>query len=136
MMRMPRVCAPSLSCLACIVLVTGGCRDKPAAPTARVLDGVIEKVDLARQEMTVRYYAERQKIERDQTVRINKATEVMINGVVARLEDVRVGERARGEVLIERTGDDVIYTAKRIEIQRAEPLKPKSAALVEQEADS
>ncbi len=136
MMRIPRVPAPFLLCLASIVLLAGGCRDKPTEPTTIVLDGVIEKIDLPGQEITVRYYAEKQKTERKQKVRFNIATEVLINGALARLEDIRVGERARGEVLIEQSADDMVYTAKRVEIRRAEPLKPTPAVPGEQATDS
>ena len=88
---------------------------------------MIEKIDLAGRRVTVRFYAEKQKVEQKQTVRVSDATEVMINGALARLEDVREGERARGEVLIEKRNNEVIYTAKRVVILRSEPLKPKPA---------
>jgi hypothetical protein len=53
---------------------------------------------------------------------VTKTTEIMINGVVAQLRDIREGERVRGEVRIDKKGSKKERIALKIYIDRAQPV--------------
>jgi hypothetical protein len=53
---------------------------------------------------------------------VTNETEIMINGAVASLKDVREGERVRGEVRIDKKGETRKQIAVRIQVDRAQPV--------------
>jgi hypothetical protein len=107
-----------------------GCKEREPEPRVITLEGVVEQVDLKARVVTVRFYSEKHETTFRKPVHVSDQTEVFINGALAKLEDVKVGERAAGTVRIDRHGDDAEdeFTALRVEIKRSAPLKPTSGA--------
>jgi hypothetical protein len=105
-----------------------GCKEREPEPRVITLEGVVEQIDLKARVVTVRFYSEKHERILRKAVRVSDQTEVFINGALAELEDVKVGERAAGTVRIDRGGDedDDEFTALRVEIKRSAPLKPTS----------
>ncbi|MFQ5591147.1 MAG: hypothetical protein ACE5HE_08300 [Phycisphaerae bacterium] len=123
--------SPSLRRIACcgalaLVFAPGGCRENDPAYEVITLEGKVEKIDARPDgtgEITVVYFNEKRNQEMHGTGTVNRETEVMINGVLARLEDIRVGERIRGEVRIAKKGTDDERIALKIYVDRAQPVK-------------
>ena len=125
--------------LAVLSVSIAGCPEKPK--TSRVIDvaGTIEQVDLANGALTVSTYLERTKTEESFVVKVRPETEILINGALARVEDIRVGERAQGSIMIERQGEGkkAKYIADQIRIERAEAIvAPESESTADTEEDA
>jgi len=116
---------------ACILLsasaFTGfGCKEKGPRFEIITLEGKVEKLETnpdGTGVITVGYFSEKHGQEMVGAGIVDRNTEIIINGAVARLEDVRVGEHVRGEVRIEKgdNSDSKIQTALKIYVDRAEP---------------
>ena len=116
------------ACLALVLLAVVqpgiGCREKAPSFDILTLEGKVEKVDVGPNgtgKITVVYFSEKRNQDIVGTASVNRNNEIMINGAVATLEAVRVGEHVRGEVRIEKKGKDKIQTALKIYIDRAQP---------------
>lgn len=105
-----------------------GCKEREPETRVITLEGVVEQIDLKAKVVTVRFYSEKHERTLRKPVHLSDQTEVFINGAIAKLEDVKVGERAAGTVRIDRRadGDEDDFTALRVEIKRSAPLKPTS----------
>lgn len=104
-----------------------GCSDKPEGPQVYPLEGKIEKVELANDnsgKITVSYYSEKQKQDVSGSANLTKDTEVMVNGAAGTLRDLRVGEKIRGEVKVEKKQGERVQTALKIRIDRPKPEAP------------
>lgn len=103
------------------LLLVGGCSEQRKPAEIVSLEGKIESVKVNAEkgtgEIIVQYHSERHGQVTGKAV-ITKDTEIMINGVAADVTQLQAGERIRGDVLIERQGDDRKYTAKKIFIDR------------------
>jgi hypothetical protein len=120
-----------ISAIAAVLLACGGftgCKEREEEPKIITLEGVVEQIDLKAKVVTVRFYSEKHERTLRKPVRVSDQTEVFINGALAKLEDVKVGERAAGTVRMDRSadGDDDQFTALRVEIKRSAPLRPTS----------
>jgi uncharacterized protein YdbL (DUF1318 family) len=105
-----------------------GCReDKPQQRTVPV-SGTIEKIDLAKRTVEVSAYNEKTRREDQYTVHVTDDTEVLVNGSIARMEDVRVGERAEGTIKIVKENGSKRFVAVQVNIDRAEIIKAPEAA--------
>ncbi|MBI1826425.1 MAG: hypothetical protein HY287_11540 [Planctomycetes bacterium] len=104
------------------MLLLPGCRDKAEGPAVFPLEGKVEKVELNSPDnsgkITVSYYNEKQRQEVSGTALLTHDTEVMINGAVGTLRDIRQGEKIRGEVRIDKKGGERIQTVLKIRIDR------------------
>ena len=118
---------PASFLLALVVLaLASGCRKPDESTHVMTMEGRVEKIKLTSDstgEITVLY------IDKDQqevmgTGMVTLETEVMINGAIATLADVREGERIRGEVRVARKGQRRTQTILKIYIDRAEPVTP------------
>ena len=108
--------------LACLVLPVGGCGDKESAPELITLEGKIEKIERTSDKagkVTIVYYNERQKQEMTGSGSVTPETEIMIDGAVGTLADLREGERVRGEVRVEKKGGKKMQTIVKIVADRA-----------------
>ncbi len=104
-----------------VALIVPGCSKKDEGPKVVPLVGKVEKIDVRSDgtgELTVLYYSEKHKQEVLGTAVVTKDTEIMIDGTVASLKDVREGEYVRGEVRIDKKGDERIHTVLKITIER------------------
>jgi len=106
-------------------LVNTGCRRDEQSFEVITLEGKVEKIDVRPDgtgEITVAYFSEKHGQEMIGTGLVTKDTEIMIGGAVAALKDIREGEKIRGEVRVEKTGDRQRRIALKIYIDRAQPV--------------
>lgn len=107
-----------------IGLVTAGpaCDNKDDGYEILQLEGKVEAITVKPDgsgEITVLYFSEKHGQEISGAGVVTKETEITINGVLAKLEDVREGERIRGEVRVERQGGEKKQTVLKIYVDRA-----------------
>lgn len=103
-------------------LAAGGCREQKPSVSILPLEGKVEKVDVnpdGTGSITILYFNAKQGQEVADKGEVTKETEIMINGAIASLADIKVGERVRGEVKIEKVGEVRKHTALKINIDRA-----------------
>lgn len=113
------------TCAAIIASVLAGCRDSDPGFEVITLEGKVEKLKIEADgtgEITVLYFSEKHNQEMLGTGTITKETEIMISGVLARLEDIRLGEHVRGEVRIQKKREKQERIALKIYIDRAQPV--------------
>ncbi len=106
------------------VVLVPGCREEPRAEVLP-LKGRVEKITLSSDEageISVTYYSDKHKQDVVGTGMVTKDTEILINGVVAKLKDIREGERISGEVRLEKKGDKRQQTVLRIVVDRPKPV--------------
>ena len=108
--------------LVCAFVVLPGCSKKEPAFEIVTLEGKIEEIDVTSEssgEITVLYYSEKNKQEMIRSGLVNKETEIMINGAIAKLTDLREGDRIRGEVRVDKKNKQKTPTALKIYVDRA-----------------
>ncbi len=110
---------------AAVVLALGahGCRQAEEEVDILTLQGKIEKVDAKPDgtgTVTISYYNEKHGEEMVGTGAITRETEIMVNGVMAGMGDLRIGDQARGEVRINKRGKERRQIALKIYVERAE----------------
>lgn len=119
----------TLSALAVIGLgvMATGCKDD--APDAQVLtlSGTVEKIDLAKRRVKISFHSEKHGRNLTQEAEVNDRTEVFINGIAARLEDVKEGERADGEVVVSKRDGERVITITKVQIGREEAIAAQPA---------
>jgi len=112
-----------LCTMACSLLPLPGCRDDKPSFEVLSLEGRIEEIQMKPEKtISVLYYNEKKKEDTIGTGRITDETEIMINGVVATLADLRQGDRVRGQVRVERKGNKQDQIAMKIHVDRPEPV--------------
>ena len=102
-----------------------GCRKEQPKFEIVSLEGTVEKIERGPDNtgvITVAYYNDKQQQETLGTGKVTPETEIMINGAAATLADLRVGDRVRGQVRIEKKGEQRIQVAVKIHVDRPEPL--------------
>ncbi|RJP39764.1 MAG: hypothetical protein C4547_03235 [Phycisphaerales bacterium] len=109
------------ACIVTALVGGGGCRQKAEPPRVIPLEGRTVDVDPRRGKITVSYYSEKHDKEITATGLVTDETEIRINGVIATLADVAVGEFVKGEVRVEASGDKKRMVALSIIIDRPEP---------------
>jgi len=115
------------SVVAAYLLAFPGCRQEQPGPEVISLDGKIEKINRTSDdtgEITVSYYSDKQKTEVSGIGMVTKATEIMINGAIATLKDLRDGERVHGEVRVDKKGGERVLTILKITVNRAQTPTP------------
>lgn len=111
--------------LSAIFVLCGGCKKKEPDFDVISLEGKIEKIERTDEEtgrITLLYKSEKRVQELTGTGEVNAETEIMINGAAAKLADIRVGDRVRGEVRVDKKGNQKTLTALKIHIDRARPI--------------
>ncbi len=111
------VCTALGLCPLCL-LMSSGCREKLEAPKVIPLEGKVTDVDTRHNRITLWYYNEKQGRDVSGTGEVVEETEILINGALATLADIRVGEFARGQVRVEGKGQQERRTALRIIVER------------------
>lgn len=109
------------------VILGTGCSKEDDSYDVLQLAGKVEELEVnpdGTGSITVLYYSERQQQDVLGTGEVTPETEIVINGVVGKLEDVRLGEQVRGEVRVEKDGDARRQIALKIYVDRAEPAAP------------
>ena len=100
------------------LVAAAGCRDKAEAPRIVKLEGKVTRIDTQRNRVTLEYFSEKHQRDMTDTGEVNDNTEILINGALATLADIRVGEHIRGEVRVEGKGSQRKLTALRIAVDR------------------
>ena len=107
------------------VITCGGCSDDTDRFKVIPLEGRIEKITLKPDgtgAITVRYYSDKHRQEVVGEGRVAKETEILINGVVANLKDLREGDRIRGQVRVEKKRGLSERIALKIIVHRPKPV--------------
>ena len=105
-------------------LFVAGCGEKAPKPEVVTLSGKIERIERTTDEsgrITVVYYSEQHQQEMSGTGIVTKETEVMINGAIAKLRDLREGDRVTGDVRVEKSGKERKQVALKIHADRSTP---------------
>lgn len=113
-----------LACVA-VSLSFAGCSRNEDAARVQNLQGKVEKIVVnpdGTGRITVLYFSEKHDEEIAGTGEVTAETEILINGAVAKLSDIREGERIRGEVRIEKKNGIKTQTVLKIFIDRATPV--------------
>ena len=106
------------------LLLAPGCRNDKPSFEVLALEGKIETLDIRSDgtgEISVLYYSEKQKEEIIGTGLVTSETEILINGAVAKLADLREGDRVRGQVRVEKKGEQRKQIAWKIDVDSAIP---------------
>ncbi len=107
------------------LLVGSGCRENEPDFEVVTLEGKVEKIDLKSDEIgkiSVLYYSEKQQRDMIGVGLVTAETEIMINGAVAKLRDLREGDRVRGEVRVEKKRGHKKQIALKIYVDRPKPI--------------
>ncbi len=107
------------------MICCGGCKKKEPDFDVISLEGTVEKIELSDDDtgfITLRYHSEKHAQEMVGKGKVTGETEILINGAAAKLSDVREGDRVRGEVRVDKVGDEKKQTALKIYIDRAKPI--------------
>ena len=102
-----------------------GCRRNDPGFELISLEGTIEEIKRNRDgtgEITVLYFSEKHGQEMLGTGLVTSETEIMINGAVAKLDDLREGDRVRGDVRVDSKQGEKRQVALKIYVDRAQPV--------------
>ncbi len=105
-----------------LLLASAGCRKDEPSFEVLSLEGRIENIEVRGDgtgSVSVLYYNEKQKQDVIGVGLVTPETEIMINGALAKLSDLRAGDRVRGEVRVEGKGAERKQIAIKIRIDRA-----------------
>lgn len=114
----PRIARESVIALMTLALASHGCSEKHDQPAPLSLTGKVVAVDLKRKTISVEYDHPKLQTKQVDTAVVTDATEIQVNGVLAGLADVRVGEHVRGEVMVEGKGEQRKMRVLKMEIDR------------------
>ncbi len=115
----------ALICVLTCAVSLGGCKKNEESTKIQILKGKVERIEVGPDgtgKITVLYFSEKQDQELTGTGLVTKETEILINGAVASLSDIREGERVRGEVRIVKKGEERTQVALKIYISRPKPV--------------
>jgi hypothetical protein len=103
-------------------LAVGACGSKNPEPEHGMIEGVAETIDPNTNQVSMRWYNPKKQADVRISGTVTDQTEILINGRVARLEDIRVGEKVKATGrLIKESGTPQLM-ATRIEVTRETPL--------------
>lgn len=118
----PVITAVFVPLLAGWLFALPGCGDDKPSFEVLSLEGRVEEVDLKGGTVSVEYYNEKKKENVIGTGQVTDETEIMINGVLATLADLRVGDRVAGQVRVEKKGQAQTQIAMKIHVTRPKPV--------------
>jgi hypothetical protein len=107
--------------LATMALSTPGCSKKDEGPKVMTLEGKVEQLELKANGtgvLTVLYFSEKQNQDVLGTALITPTTEVLIDGVIATAKEIRIGERVRGDVRVDKKGNKKTQIVVKIYVDR------------------
>lgn len=115
-------CRNALPLFCIFAFFLGGCGDDKPRVEVLSIEGTIEAID-ARKDGTgsvkVSYFSPKRQEEIVGTGMVTKETEILINGAVATLKDLRVGDRVRSDVRVEKKNGARTLVALTVYIDRA-----------------
>jgi hypothetical protein len=110
-----------------LATLAGGCAEEDIETSIIEVEGTVMKINPNARTVTVRSYNKKNDREVEAVVEIGDETEIMINGSLAKLSDVKIGERARGNVRIIRQDEEKRFVALRVQVERAEVIVAPTA---------
>lgn len=114
--------------IASAVSLFSGCSEDKKKTHVEEVAGTIERIDHAAGIVAVRSYSPKHNKEMVFEVEVTPETELLINGSIATLRDLKIGESASGSVRIVQKEDKTrIITAVKVRVERAEVLKAPPA---------
>jgi hypothetical protein len=121
-------------------LVIVGCSKKNEEPEHRQIEGTVEKLDLRTGEVAMRFFHRKTKTEQVISGIVTDQTEVLINGRIAELKDIRLKERIKVTGYRKGSGSNAQIVALKVEIERPEWIETdggtEKSAAKEGESDS
>lgn len=110
--------------MALTLLLAAGCKQKDAEFEVLSLSGTIEKIEPNTQDqdtgrIAVRYRTEKRPDEQVGHGQITRETEIIINGALAKLGDLKTGETIRAEVRVQKGAEGQTPFVLRIRVDRA-----------------
>jgi hypothetical protein len=111
---------PGLLVVLLAVAAMSGCAKKEKETEVIDVEGTVEKIDLPGRAVVVRTYNRKHDREIRATVHVTDDTEILINGALAKLSDVKVGETAFGTVKIIKRDEVPRYVAVRVRVERGD----------------
>ena len=118
----------TLAFLTALPVAVPGCRKGDDGVKVQTLEGTIEEIRVdpdGNGEITVLYFSEKHGQDIVGIGLVTNETEILINGVVSSLSDIRQGERVRGEVRVEKKNGEKVQTALKIYVDRPRPVGGK-----------
>jgi hypothetical protein len=128
--RVPATGAAAIFLTALALLpATPGCTERDRSPEVFSIDGKIDDIKITGSggEITATYFSEKHNQNVVATAVVTKDTEIMINGALAGLSQIRKGEAARADVLVDRSGEERTYKVLKIYIDRPTEPAPTGA---------
>ena len=99
-----------------------GCTEEKKKTHIEEVTGTIESI--GPRKVVVRTYSKKHNKELTFDVEVDSETEILINGSIASIKDLKIGETAFGSVrIVEKDDDTKIITAVKVRVERAEVLK-------------
>ena len=114
-----------------LLMTLPGCSKDDDEPEFRQLEGTAEKLNLDTGQVALRFFHQKSGTEQVIEGIVNDQTEVLINGRVAKLKDIRLKERVKVTGYRKGKGADAQMVAVKVEIER-----PEWIATGEEEQDS
>ena len=107
-----------------LLTLPSGCRQKEGGADVLTLRGRIETIEPNSKDpdtgrITVRYRTEKQPDEKTGHGAITRETEIVINGALAKLGDLKTGDDVRVDVRIEKDSDEPTPVVLKIRVERA-----------------
>ena len=112
-------------CLLCVGMAWSlvlGCGDDKPKRKYNVLEGTVKNIDLSTNKVSMFWYSEKQGTEVTIDGTVTSETEVLINGRVAKLEDLIIGERIKVEGYQVGKGENKRLVATRVTVERSEVI--------------
>lgn len=116
----------TMAMMVMLSVLSSACRQEEKGPQMVPLEGKIEKIKISGDgtgEITVRFKDKQQQDTVGAGI-VTSETEILINGAASKLADLREGERIRGDVRVEKKGEERKQIVVRISVDRSEPVKP------------
>jgi hypothetical protein len=115
------------SLAATLLILAPACSEEKSKDDVREVAGTVESIDPDKKIVKVRTYLEKRERYQPFPVLVTDDTEILINGALARLEDVRVGEQAEGTIRIVRDDNSMRFIALKVRIRRSEVIEAPGA---------
>ncbi|MEP0843869.1 MAG: hypothetical protein HRF43_14290 [Phycisphaerae bacterium] len=102
----------------------GGCRNDSETPKSRVLSGRVVSIDAETGVLTGEFYIEKQQTRMNLSGKLAPDAEILINGMTAKLQDLRVDDSVKVEGWEEKRGEERNLIAKKVWVTRPTATRP------------
>ncbi len=97
-----------------------GCQSRSTEREEMTVNGTALEIDEATGKVSMKYFSKKKQLEITVSGYVTPETEIIINGRLAKLNEVKIGEQVQVTGYIEKIGDTKRMVATRIEIERPE----------------